>query len=171
MNQIDKLLIECEQQIKTSKRLMGMKIDMSWNKEFAIVREGEKKLHNGNHELYECPAGYWTVGHGYNIQANGLPDDIAKDLLRRNLDKSQDMVKVKIRNWNELSFARRSVLIDMCFNMGISTLSKFKKFFAAIEASDFKKAAIEMEDSKWFKQVGQRAVILQEMMATGEYPE
>lgn len=168
MDAIDRLLDECEQDIKTNQRLMGMKIDLNWNKEFATIREGEKRLHNGNHELYKCPAGYWTVGHGYNIQANGLPDDMAKELLRRNLDQAQELVKLKVRNWDTLAFARRAVLIDMCFNMGIATLSKFKKFFAAIEAENFEQAAAEMEDSKWFKQVGIRAEHLQEMMRTGE---
>ena len=45
----------------------------------------------------------------------------------------------------------------MMFNMGRTRLSQFKKFIAGVNAGDWDKAAVEMMDSRWAKQVGARA--------------
>ena len=45
----------------------------------------------------------------------------------------------------------------MMFNMGRTRLSKFKKHNAALNMHDWKLAAIEGRDSKWYKQVTNRA--------------
>jgi len=43
------------------------------------------------------------------------------------------------------------------FNMGRTRLSKCKKMNEAIEAGDWKTAAVEGRDSRWYKQVTNRA--------------
>jgi lysozyme len=45
----------------------------------------------------------------------------------------------------------------MCFNMGPGNLAKFQNMIAALEAQDYDLAAAEALDSRWAKQVGQRA--------------
>jgi len=45
----------------------------------------------------------------------------------------------------------------MMFNMGRPRLSKFKKFIAAIAISNWQEAANQMVDSRWYKQVTNRA--------------
>ena len=45
----------------------------------------------------------------------------------------------------------------MMFNMGRSRLSGFKKFRAAIADKDWLECATQMEDSRWHKQVTNRA--------------
>lgn len=187
-----------------------IKIDLSANSEFAIKAEGEEKLPNGNHKVYKCPAGYDTVGHGFNIEKNkfpvdiakkllsekvnqlkdsdigdgnytlivgydiekeGLPDWAAKELLKRVLNASQDELIKNIKFWGDLDYVRRQVLIDMSYNMGWPTLNTFKKMFAALEKKDYKKAAAEMKDSKWYKQTGFRSKKLHESMLTGKWQE
>ncbi|MBL4664245.1 MAG: hypothetical protein JKY22_12005 [Flavobacteriaceae bacterium] len=71
--------------------------------------------------------------------------------------------------WIELSGVRRAVLIDMAYNLGLSGLLKFRRMLAAMEVRDFDKAAIEMENSRWFNQVGNRSKRLQKMMITGDW--
>lgn len=66
-----------------------------------------------------------------------------------------------------LSLRRRRVLIDMCFNLGLPRLLRFKKMLAAVVARDFNLAAEEMLSSVWAKQVGQRAQTLATMMREG----
>ena len=51
----------------------------------------------------------------------------------------------------------QQVLVNMMFNMGRPRLSGFKKFNAAIEARDWMEAAKEGRDSRWYKQVTNRA--------------
>lgn len=51
----------------------------------------------------------------------------------------------------------QSILVNMAFNMGKPRLARFKKMFAAIKVKDYNKAADEMKNSKWFRQVGNRS--------------
>jgi len=51
----------------------------------------------------------------------------------------------------------QQVVVNMMFNMGRPRLSKFKKFNAALEAGDWAEAAVEGRDSRWHKQVTNRA--------------
>ena len=55
----------------------------------------------------------------------------------------------------------------MLFNLGLPRLKTFKKFLAACEAGDFDLASVEMLDSKWASQVGNRAIELSEQMKAG----
>ena len=45
----------------------------------------------------------------------------------------------------------------MMFNMGRPRLSKFKNMNKALWAEDWKGAAVEGRDSRWYRQVTQRA--------------
>ena len=49
------------------------------------------------------------------------------------------------------------IIANMMFNMGKPRLSGFKKFIAAIENEDWSVAAKEMINSRWYKQVTNRA--------------
>ena len=138
---------------------------------FTVKSEGEVRLPNGNHKLYKCPAGKWTVGHGYNIEDNGLPDDIAELLLKRQLNEAKEILEDNVSFFGELSKKRQLVLIDMCFNMGWPKLRGFKKMFAALEKGDYQEAANEMIDSYWFCDVGIRAKKLVATMRTNEWHE
>ena len=68
-----------------------------------------------------------------------------------------------------LDSVRQLVLMDMAFNMGVPRLCKFKNMWNAIHQEDFESASFEMMDSKWARQVGNRAKRLSEAMKTGEF--
>jgi len=52
--------------------------------------------------------------------------------------------------------------------MGVPRLMQFKNMWMAIEKVNYPLACLEMLDSKWANQVGNRAVRLSEAMKTGE---
>ena len=58
----------------------------------------------------------------------------------------------------------QQILVNMMFNMGRTRLSKFKKMHAAILEGDWKTAAVEGRDSRWYKQVTNRAERLMERL-------
>jgi lysozyme len=120
---------------------------------------------------YACSVGKTTIGVGWNLTDNGLPDDIIQELLKRSVNQSvMDAVKV-CPSFGMLNRVRQEVLVNMAFNLGKSRLSLFKKMLAAIEQGDFPLASEEMLDSKWAKQVGKRATRLALEMRTGEYQQ
>jgi lysozyme len=49
------------------------------------------------------------------------------------------------------------IIANMMFNMGRSRLSKFAGMKAGVDAQDWNKAADEMIDSAWYRQVPNRA--------------
>lgn len=49
------------------------------------------------------------------------------------------------------------ILVNMMFNMGRTRMAKFRKMKAALLEQDWKKAAKEGRNSKWYKQVPNRA--------------
>ena len=58
----------------------------------------------------------------------------------------------------------QQILVNMMFNMGRPRLSKFKNMNKALWAEDWKRAAVEGRDSRWYRQVTQRAERLMERL-------
>jgi len=69
----------------------------------------------------------------------------------------------------KLDSVRQLVLMDMAFNMGVPRLCKFVKMWNAIHEEKWEAASREMLDSRWARQVGRRAKILSDAMASGEF--
>ncbi|MEE9345653.1 MAG: glycoside hydrolase family protein [Methylococcales bacterium] len=116
---------------------------------------------------YRCTAGKLTIGVGRNLDDNGITENEADFLLSNDLNRVATELRQNSPAFDKLDPVRKAVLIDMCFNLGISRLRMFKKMFAAIDEQDWALAAEEMVDSRWCSQVGQRCEILRMMMETG----
>lgn len=114
---------------------------------------------------YKCTAGKLTIGYGRNLEDVGITEEEAMCLLEGDLRTATGECHRLFPNFSSLSDMRRAVLINMMFNLGVNRLSKFKKMREALANNNFKEASIEMLDSKWAKQVGDRADELSYMMA------
>ena len=119
---------------------------------------------------YQCTADKLTIGVGRNIEDRGITEDEARYLLKNDIKIVEDELVSKKPMVAELDAVRQRVLVDMGFNLGIPTLLKFQNMWLAIEQEDFIQASIEMMDSRWARQVGQRAHKLSEAMRIGEWP-
>jgi lysozyme len=118
---------------------------------------------------YKCTAGKLTIGYGRNLEDRGLSKDEALYLLLNDIHDAQKAVEAALPWSKNLTPARRGVLVNMAFNLGIGGLLKFKKMLAATEAGRYSLAAEEMLDSRWATQVGERALELADIMKTGLY--
>ena len=67
-------------------------------------------------------------------------------------------------DFDELPEDVQRIIANMMFNMGRPRLSKFKGMKAGVDARDWQKAANEMVDSRWYRQVTNRAERLVERM-------
>ncbi|KVC46285.1 hypothetical protein WI72_32110 [Burkholderia ubonensis] len=72
--------------------------------------------------------------------------------------------------WRQLDEVRQRVIANMAFNMGVATLLAFKNTLAAVQRGAYDIAAAGMKASRWYSQVGQRAVRLRSAMETGVMP-
>lgn len=108
-----------------------------------------------------------TIGYGRNIEDVGISRDEADFMLDNDIDQVEQYLKT-VDEYNELDEVRQTVLANLCFNVGFRGLMKFKRMWAAIGRGEYSRAADEMLDSKWARQVGRRADELAEIMRTGE---
>jgi lysozyme len=158
--------------------------------------EDQLILHEGLRlEVYKCPAGYWTVGVGRNLEGKPLtdeeqehilgcsgltPDQVISILKERGVTKDEALfllandIKDAVKDlsnfdWFEnLDPVRKKVVIDMRYNLGPTRFRQFRRMIAALSVGDYKIASWEMMDSKWYHEVGNRSKRLVRMMATGE---
>ena len=122
---------------------------------------------------YLDSVGIKTVGVGHNLEAHPL--DLTYPLTDEQVDQilADDLVRVfsgldrKIGWWRNLSCARMRVLANMAFNLGVDGLLEFKRMILAVDRGHYDQAAREMLNSKWARQVFNRAIRLAEMMANG----
>lgn len=117
---------------------------------------------------YRCTADKLTIGIGRNLDDVGINEEEAVYLLVNDINRVVKELQRDFLVFDRLDDVRKVVLIDMCFNLGISRLRMFKKMFAAIDEKDWTLAAAEMVDSRWCSQVGQRCKTLKLMMETGK---
>ncbi len=127
-----------------------------------------KKNEGFSKTIYEDTAGNLTVGHGIKLAVGVEISIVELDFMFQiAFVKALEGVAV-IMNDNDFHFVghRRGVLIDMAYNLGKRGLEGFKKMLQALHEEDYEKAADEMVDSKWYKQVGNRGILLVQMMRT-----
>lgn len=156
-----------------------------------ILNEGLKL------QPYKCTAGKWTVGVGRNYQENkfstrecvilfgvqSITVEAATELMKKTpLTKQKAMLLLEndiLKVVNQLSTrsewkavqgdsVRERVLIDLVFNMGLTTWNTFKNTIKFIAAKDFEQAADNLIKSKWYKQVGNRGPRIVTMLRTGK---
>lgn len=131
---------------------------------------------------YKDTVGKWTIGIGRNIEenpfstdellfilSNGFNAEAANICLDNDIKKCIFHITSEFPWFERLGDARKAVLINMCFNMGIKKLLAFKKTLKFIEDGLYDYAADGMMDSLWAKQVKGRAVRLSKMMKTGKF--
>lgn len=127
-------------------------------------------LHEGMRtKPYEDSLGILTIGVGRNLESMGLSHDEVCYMLRNDIRRCEEELDNTFRWYKYLDQVRQDAMIDLCFNLGITRLRKFKKALGFMETDDFEKAADEFMDSKWADQVGQRAINVTTMIRTGEY--
>lgn len=128
------------------------------------------KKHEGlKFKPYTDTVGKLTLGVGRNLIDKGITEQEALFMLNNDVDYFYSKLCQRINWMKTLDDARQNVLVNMAFNLGIAGLMSFKKMLLACEHGNFKIAATEMLNSKWAKQVGNRAVELSEQMRTGEF--
>lgn len=118
--------------------------------------------------VYNDSLGIPSIGVGRNLRDKGISKNEAMDLLRNDVMEVLDVLAAKIQSFYSLSPIRQRVLIDMAVNLGPAGLMKFKKTLSKIATGDYDGAATAMLQSKWAKQVGERAQRLSRMMRDNE---
>lgn len=136
------------------------------------------KRHEGEVlNIYEDSLGYKTLGVGHLCQpedpeydwavGTSVSQEVVDMYYENDFDKHY-MEAIHVfgshEDWDELPEVIQRVLVNMCFNLGGSRLSKFRNMLKACREHNWKEMAVQMEDSRWYGQVGRRSKELQKMV-------
>jgi lysozyme len=106
----------------------------------------------------------WDEEHGQPVGTT-ISDDRVAQLFEKDVKVTLEECRVLYGNFDDLPEEAQLILANMMFNMGRPRLSKFKKMNRAIADGDYLEASLQMEDSRWYKQVTNRAERLVQRMA------
>jgi len=128
-------------------------------------------------EPYLDTEGVATIGYGstsimerpVTMHTNPITPYAARVLLRNGLYVALLDAEHVFATFSELDDVRQEVLANMAYNLGRRKLGGFKRLADAVHSGDYARAADEMMDSHWSRQVGERAVRLAHAMRTGEW--
>ena len=119
------------------------------------------------YKIYTDHVGYPTFGIGHLITKNDpeFEEPVGTPVSKERVDSvfaidlkiAEDECCVLYPFWEELPEEVQEILVNMMFNLGRPRLTKFKKMNAALEMGDWKTAAVEGRDSRWYHHVGNRA--------------
>lgn len=145
-------------------------------------------------DVYKDTEGYWTVGIGHLLTKNPSKDvaiqELDKLVGRKTLGKItndeaqriflEDVKKVDqgIQSnstlkpvFDSLDDVRKDALRNMVFQMGVAGVATFKNSLRLIQTKQWEQAAINLKQSKWFRQTPNRAGRVIEVMRTGTYKD
>lgn len=135
---------------------------------------------------YYCTAGKLTIGVGRNLEDNplsaeekkalgdymhGITENGAKMLLRNDIKNCFCQLRRYVKGFDKLDEERQYALLDMCFQLGIKGLRKFKGMLKNFEQNNFDMAAYECLCSKYAKQTPVRAKRIARLIKFGEWKE
>lgn len=122
-----------------------------------------KELKKGNVVM-----GAVTIGYGRNL-SKGISLATAQTWLAEDFAAAGRDVLAAFPWAPSMEPARFYVLVEVCYNIGLTKLKGFKQTLAAMERGDYAAAADGMLNSLWARQVGTRAKTLAAIMRTGDY--
>ena len=126
------------------------------------------------YEVYLDHLGYPTFGIGHLITDNdpecgtSVGTEVSSDRVQEAFDSDIESVLSDCDrlygDFGDLPEEVQLIVANMMFNMGYTRLSKFKGMKRGVDARDWESAADEMVDSRWYRQVTNRAKRLVERM-------
>lgn len=135
----------------------------------------ELKIDEGvKYEIYLDHLSLPTLGVGHLIKEtdpeNGLPvgtkieEERVNELFDEDIQVTIQECKYLYNDFDDLPEEAQRIIANMMFNLGRPRLSRFLKMKQHVDNRDFVSASEEMKNSKWYRQVTNRADRLVERM-------
>ena len=122
-------------------------------------------------EPYRCTSDKLTIGVGRNLDDCGITKEEAMYLLKNDIEKFHEELTERFYFYRYLDGARKDAMLNMAFNMGVPRLANFVNALDFMSQRKYDQAADEFLDSRWAKQVGNRAQEVAHMIRTNKYPD
>ena len=119
------------------------------------------------HDIYLDHLGYPTFGIGHLITSDdpesgqevgtAVSDERVRQAFETDVVSVIEDCNKLYDDFDELPEEVQQIIANMMFNMGRTRLSKFRGMNRGVDVRDWNAAADEMVDSKWYRQVNNRA--------------
>lgn len=130
-------------------------------REQLIIDEGQVN------EVYLDHLGYPTFGIGHLVLESDpehgcevgtkVDEERVVEVFEKDVQSVIEDCKKLHDGWEDYPEEVKQIVANMMFNMGRTRLSKFRKHNAALQCGDWNEAAKEGRDSRWYRQVTNRA--------------
>lgn len=130
-------------------------------REQLIIDEGQVN------EVYLDHLGYPTFGIGHLVLESDpehgcevgtkVDEERVVEVFEKDVQSVIEDCKKLHNGWEDYPEEVKQIVANMMFNMGRTRLSKFRKHNAALQCGDWNEAAKEGRDSRWYRQVTNRA--------------
>ena len=130
------------------------------------------------YEIYNDHLGYPTFGIGHLVNGHdkehgwSVGTDVEEDRVEEVFEQDVQIVlsdcEILYPDFYDLPEEAQLIIANMMFNMGRPRLSKFKGMKRGVDSRDWNAAADEMVDSRWYRQVTNRAERLVQRMRNVE---
>ena len=136
-------------------------------KKMIIRHEGWKN------KAYKDSVGKWTIGVGHLIGDGSSPGEYEGrtlsnneiwNLFEQDFAKHVNLAK-KTPGYDKANIQGKGAMVDLAYNMG-QWWDKWPNTAKKLIAADFKGAAEDLQNSKWYAQVGQRGAEIVSMIAS-----
>jgi lysozyme len=119
-----------------------------------------------------------TIGTGRNLAKGSTGISMAENYLLLGNDiveaemilDADPMWASPAWTWRSLDAVRQRALLNLVFNMGDRGLDQFKQFNSAIKTGAWNSAGADLQNSRWWGEVGQRGPRVQFMIIHGAVP-
>lgn len=123
--------------------------------------------------VYPDSLGYATIGVGRLVDSRkagaGLRPVEMDFMLQNDIDDRIEALTRKLPWFQDLDDARRGVLLNMSFQLGVDGLLQFVRTLELVRTGKYDLAAAAMMESKWATQTPNRAKRLSEQMRGGQW--
>ena len=131
------------------------------------LKEEIKDDEGYKNEIYLDHLSLKTLGVGHLIKETDpeydlevgthIEDERVNELFEQDINVTIDECRKLYYDFDKLPEEAQLIICNMMFNMGRPRLSRFHKMKRAVENREWKEASNEMKDSKWYRQVTNRA--------------
>ena len=145
-----------------------------------ILRKEIEADEGCKYETYRCSEGYPTAGIGHLLTewdeeysepiGTAVSEEQVQKWFEKDVQTAINDCQDIFNDFDSLPEDIQHVLINMAFQLGGPRLRKFKMMIAAVEVEDYREMALQMEDSRWFKQTQNRAQRLIDRVLTHGVP-
>ena len=143
-------------------------MDMEKLRQQLIIDEGVK------YEVYLDHLSLKTCGIGHYIRQDEpefdlvigtqITEDRCTELFEEDIKSVIKDCKKVFEDWDDMEEEVKQICANMMFNLGLPRFSKFRKMINNVVNKNYIKAAEEMRDSRWYRQVTNRAERLAKRM-------